>query len=254
MVEFLSILVLFLAIIAVPVALWYETKKYKQHRSNIEAKLASAGFNISSRTVGRDVGMFDTAHYSLYVDDVNKKWVITLASPKHEFMDKIRSFDELVDYVFYDEDANNWATKVQNFTGKALETINKANQGGATILGVILGAGVGASIVAGSGGRRVGLGAVLGGLFGGLGASRLTQMQKRQPKQSLSGAYGLIVQTTDADESNPVSVYNFLDIDGKTIKPVNMVDRSRRAYRKDIKIIAKMADVLGEIQRSTSNQ
>jgi len=232
-------------------AVRYETKKYEKNRKSIEDKLAQAGFNIS-RCVGRNVGLLETAHYSLYVDDVNKKWVVTLASPANDFMDKIRGFDELVDFVFFDEDADNWATKIGSVAGKIVDTVNSGARSGFTVLGVILGAGLGASIVAGGGGSRVKLGAILGGVLGGVGTSRLAQMQRSQSEESISGAYGVIILTTDSDEHNPVSVYDFTNIDGKAMKSTPMVKRTSGGYKKDIKVIAEMLEVLGQIQRSTS--
>jgi hypothetical protein len=226
----------------------YETKKYEKNRADIENRLAQAGFN-TSRSVGRNVGLLDTAHYSLYVDDTNKKWVITLASPSDCFMDKIRGFDELVDFIFFDEDADNWATKLHETTGKFLDTFGGGAKGGLSVMGVLLGAGLGGALGAATG-RRVGLGVAVGGILGGVGMSRLGEMQKSQPPKSLSCAYGLIIQTTDGNESNPVSVYNFLDIPGKTMKGTPMVERSRRCYKKDIKIIAQLADMLGQIQQA----
>jgi len=196
--------------------------------------------------------LLHTAHYSLYVDDVNKKWVVALASAKYDYMDKIRGFNELVDFVFFDEEADNWLTNLGKYAGQATNAMRGPARGGGAVLGLLLGAGLGASLVAGSGGNRVGLGALVGGILGGVGASKLAQVKQSQPETSISGAYGLIIHTTDADVNNPVTVYDFVEIDGKTMRSAPSVGRAGRVYKKDIKIIAEMLGVLEYIKGSVA--
>jgi hypothetical protein len=228
----------------------YEAKKCEKNRSKIEERLASAGF-ITSRCVGHKIGFFHNAHYSLYVDDVNKKWVMTLASSKSDFMDKIRSFNELTDFIFFDEDSNNFLDKFSRFVGKVNDVSMAGLKGGCVIVASIAGLGLGASLVGATGGQRMGLGAVLGGLFGGLGASRLAEVQRSHSKDSITGAYGLILQTSDCDVNNPVLVFNFPVIES-IMKSMKRVGRTTRIYKKDIKIITEMVQVLEYIQRSAA--
>jgi len=79
-----------------------------QNIERIEQALAQDGFNITNR-----VGEFKKTKlqgylytsYFLYVDDTNKKWLLT--SPLLSSMEKVRDFGDLLSYDVFDIDGKN---------------------------------------------------------------------------------------------------------------------------------------------------
>jgi len=191
--------------------------------SYVEEQLSQANFNISRKIgVAKGKGFDFCSSFFLYVDDVNKKWVMT--SPMDSSLDKIRGYDELLAYDFFDEDSNSW-----------IDTTGKIGKGAMTAVGATTGLILGAF---------VGLGA-WGAIGGGAGMSKLASIG--QSSQGYSGSYGLILKTSDADVNNPVLVFDFVSISHKPSRP----ERKGAIYKKDMAVIREMVDVFEYICRSS---
>jgi hypothetical protein len=175
------------------------------------------------------------------VDDVNKKWVMT--SPIDSHIDKIRGFEDLIAFDFFDEDVH------LSKPVKALEAYVKGSM-------AVLGAGAGLITGAMLGGGK---GALLGATGGGVGFSKM--MGLLTGGSGVSGTYGLILKTTDTTVNQPAFLFDFLQTYGKikmfyigkTISKnyPTSIARADVIYKKDLETIAEMQGVLEYIYESS---
>jgi Ca2+/Na+ antiporter len=198
--------------------------KMKKKIIDTENSLQQEGF-IISRKVG-DHNLWDGAlGYYLYVDDVNKKWFMTsYYSPE---IGKIRRYDDLLDYDFFDIDA-------RDVTGKIIKGM------------VATTTAIGGSAVGGLLGRGV-----LGGVIGGVVGSKATKIILGTKGKSSS--YGFVVKTKDCNINNPELIFDFCNIIlhsriGNITK--RELNRSDEKYKRDIAAIQEMANIFDYIIRS----
>jgi len=97
----------FVSVLAMSIyVLRYFKAKCDKRVSQIEDTLTIKGFNVS-----RKIGCYhffdpSVSSWFLYVDDVNKKWLMT--APLHPVPDMIiRNFEDLLGFDFFDGEANN---------------------------------------------------------------------------------------------------------------------------------------------------
>lgn len=246
----LFVIILLLAII--PIYIIMNNKKFNTGINYIESELSKANF-VFSRKIGHFLPLNATGSFYLYVDDTNKRWVMT--SPLNKQIDKIRSFSDLEGFYAFDVTSNNLLDK---FTDKVINLTKTAGVPlGKVTLGLFGGA-VGYATARTLDGWRVdGLGFVIGaaggyagaksaGALGGKlmehGADRLSRS-----RESTSGMYGLAMQTTDLAGKDEELVFNFLRLPGKGIQ---MMDRNGRIYKKDFETIKEMTRALESICKS----
>jgi hypothetical protein len=217
-------------------------KKFEEGLCFVEHKLGQSNFNISRRVgdYDEDIGC---ASYFLYVDDVNKKWVMT--SPMDSKLDKIRNYEELLYVDFFDDDANDQITKAVN-AGNAVMKV------GMGALGAAAGAVAGGMLGSSSGklsGTYVGGG--LGAVGGAVGGAKLVDFLSFRSAEGTTSSYGLILRTTDSTVNKPVLIFDFLKIDGKVaVSNLPRLDRRYKSYRKDLETISAMFEVFQYILES----
>ncbi|MDR1669422.1 MAG: hypothetical protein LBR76_05640 [Oscillospiraceae bacterium] len=156
-------------------------KKAKNQAKELEASLPQSGFTVSRKVSGGFAsGGMGIAGYTIFVDDINKKWMLT--SPFFPQINKTFSFSDFVDCEFFDEEGS-------NINGKLIK-------GAGMLVGAITGATVG--MMYGHG--------FLGMLAGGYGGN-LTFKTKGE-----TCAYGLKIKTTDSSVNNPYIVCDFCNV------------------------------------------
>jgi hypothetical protein len=211
-------------------------KKVVAVAENFEKSLKESGFVISRKVIGgfpKNTGAIKYVGYYLFVDDVNKKWVMT--SPYNPEIGKVRSYSDLLDYDFFDNDGSN--------------IIGKIGTGLGTAMGIAAGAVLASSFVgvaaAGFGGAKA------GGIFGSKGESV---------------EYGILLKTKDCDVNNTAWVFDFANIIinhsqkhmGRVVGAVINTNRKAKMgigrgsakYRKDVDAIQEMAQVFEYIIQS----
>jgi len=214
----------------------------------VERELTQAGFNIS-RKVGNFVKKHSCASFFLYVDDVNKKWVIT--SPMDRFIDKIRNYEDLLAYDFFDSGYR------PTLMDKIFKINNQAMQGFETAVGAGIGIGVGGIVSGGS--VTSGL---IGGVGGGMGFRKLAELKgEGENMENATESYGIAIKTADlvaaenVNNTDPVLIYDFMTINDA--KPMFLFYKKRRigrihpAYVSDIQVISEMEEVFNYIYRSS---
>ena len=217
----------------------YMIKKYslrfKQGSEFVAEQLAQANFHVS-REIGRFAKFRGSASFYLYVDDVNKKWVI--ASPFDKKIDKIRNFNELLDFGFFDNDAN-----------RVFDKIMRGVDGIASGITTTVGA-VGGFLIGGALGRPL-----TGAVVGGLGNNRFFDLMSGRKAEGKTGEYGFIIKTTDCDAKTPALVFNFLSVTGHAKGKVQpRQDRTDKDYIQNIGIIMEMGTVFEYILRVNSGK
>jgi len=219
--------------------------KFTRGITAIEAKLAKNGFTIS-RKIGRfDVLTGGTSFY-LYVDDVNKKWVMT--SPMDGAVDRIRRFDEFEAVDFYDYDDNSWIKKMG-------DTARKTDKVVGAVIGGAIGGGLGLALgwavpVRALGSAWTGILAGTAGAKGGanLGAKVLPLLDIGT--KNISGSYGLIMKTTDSEDN--ALVFDFLTMAAKVVfSNAPRLARNSRIYKNDMKAIVEIGKVFDQIYASS---
>lgn len=165
--------------------------------------------------------------YFLYLDDVNKKWLLT--SPYQSETGKIRNFNDLIEYETFDIDG---IGQNQSLEKGLLGTMG-------AIAGGVLGGGVGA-------------------LIGGMGMSKLIKTT------GTSSGYGFTIKTTDFDINNPMWIYDFYKASHEftqIILGVNNplsrenarkkgIERTQQIVKDDFLVINEMTTVFEYILRS----
>lgn len=206
-------------------------RQYLTGIAYIEEQLQASGFFIS-RKVGHFRKNSGSASFFLYVDDVQKKWVMT--SPMDKTIDKIFNYTDLLAYDFFDNDDT-------SLTGKIFEMNNIAMQGFKTTLG----AGIGVAVGGGLFGVK---GALLGGAGMGMGFSKIKGLTGGLGQGGATESYGIIIKTLNTDVHSPVRVYDCMTInDSKSIFKKRRLERTNPAYVCDINTINEMGDVLDYI-------
>ena len=241
-----------IAIIALLLLRFYV--KFASGIKAIETKLSKEGFKISHK-IGRFDMMTGGTSFYLYVDDVNKKWVLT--SPMDKAVDKIRRFDEYETVDFYDYDDNTWVKKMMD--SEFYAQINKINhQIVRGSVGVALG---GTGLMLGMAMPIKALGSVWTGAIGAtvgakaganLGAKIAPMLDNiTSPTKNVSGSYGLIIKTTDSEN---ILVFDFLTMAAKVVvKSAPRLARNTRIYKNDMKAIAEMGKAFDHIYKSNAH-
>lgn len=202
----------------------------------LENSLTSKGFVISHKVGCHHTPSFyaesikygqlsDSSLY-LYVDDVNKKWLITAPAHKNPDM-TFRRFENLLGFDFFDAEDESAIANLSNSMNKILK--------GTLTTGGALG----------------------GGLGGALGGVQMGNFLTRDSADGATVAYGIVCQTTDCTAANPVIRFDFMTTRDE---PVNKLDkplfrqlsRTSTKYNQDIRIMQEMAEVLEYILRSNS--
>ena len=216
---------------------WYQKKneaKFRLKESNTLKFLADNGF-IVSRTVGHFDRFNATGSYYLYIDDVNKKWLIT--PPMGDVIGKIRNYDDMIAFDFFDNEDETWIKKLSDKS----EIIGKVVLGA---VGVVAGYFIGDLL----GNWR---GGIIGAIGGGIGLTKLARLLNGNP-QGTTGAYGLVLKTKDSDADNTCLIFDFLLIDGKTAGKAMGAPRLARhikLFKDDIKTISEIVEVLEYIHK-----
>ena len=185
-----------------------------------EKKLESEGFVIS-RKVGDRTAWDGALCYYLYVDDVNKKWLMT--SYYSAERGEIRSYENLVDYDVFDEDSIDIPGKI------ATGLVSATTAVGGLAFGGMYGRGL--------------LGAAIGGYTGSKASKLILGTQGK------SRAYGLTIKINDLN--NPVIDFDFCNVILRS-RVGNILgnaseSRNGRKYTRDMNAIKQMADVFDYI-------
>jgi len=208
--------------------LWYQAKNRRKFREKGQqiARFLSDNDFVVSRIIGHYDRFNATASFYLYIDEVNKKWLMT--SPMSGDVGKIRSYSDVIAFDFFDEDDNTWVKKMDDKT----KSFDKAIFGS---IGAIVGYMVGDLL----GGWR---GGIVGAIGGGMGLIKLNQLLHNNP-QGVTGSYGIILKIADNDIENTCIIFDFLMVEGKTagkaIKAPRLM-RKLKIYKKDIEVISEM--------------
>ena len=207
----------------------------------LENELAVSNF-IVSRKIGKFSRLWGGQYILLYLDDVNRKWLIT--SPLVPEVGKIRDYRDLLDYSFFDEDGLDAKGKMVRATVKATIT------GSAVILGAVTG------------------GVFLGGwgaVVGGLGGAQVRVKNIPYHSAGTSKGYGLAIRTTDCDAQNTVLVFDFLNIMYKPDENTRVTKmmqkavvteglaRNSRVYKKNFAAIQEMVMAFNFIMMENAN-
>lgn len=273
---YLYFIVPLLLLVVIPIAfLVYYVKEIKTSRTQftagcafVDRELANKGFTVS-RKIGYYNRTWGEASFYLYVDDMKQQWV--MANPLDSKIDKIRNFNDLTDFDFFDNNSNTWTDKIYKVltrTGDgAAHTMNALNRVGLTgssmlgVVGTVVGVSLGSVFGASRGGglRDIGLDAAKGGEVGikvgsALGRKLMPNREHQMPSEKInqtrlnaSGEYGLALLTSDCEDGKYL-VFDFLTISGKTLKLIGQkVERNSRVYKKDVEVIQQMAWILNEI-------
>ena len=147
--------------------------KAKKQIIEAENSLRRDGFIISRQAGNYNFwgGGTGASCYHLYVDDVNKKWLLT--SYYSSKIGKIRRFDDLLGYNSFDRD-----TGVDIERGLVNVMATTYGAAGGAVLGGLFGGGV------------------IGGLLGGAGGYKAVE----NTYKGKTSSYGLRVKTKDCDE------------------------------------------------------
>lgn len=212
--------------------------------SAIERELANQGFTVSRKIGEYHFTYPDVSSWYLFVDDVNKKWLMT--APLHDKPDMtIRKFEDLIDFGFFDEESN------KPLDG-AVRTMDTAGTVGLKIAGAATGAYVGrlagGSVIGGRTGMAAG--AVVGGIGGAAVGAKMGGFLTRSRAEGASGEYGIEVLTTDCSATTPVLRFDFLK---SGYQPIARATRTSGIYKKNVAIMEEMGQVLSYILMSSEN-
>jgi hypothetical protein len=219
---------------------WLNFNKTGQENAiSIENFLSEQNFTVSRKVCGHK-GFF------LYVDDINKKWLLT--SPQLPQIGKIRDYADLIDYDFFDVDSVNWGQIVA---------------GSFTVVSAITG-----GLLFGS----------LGAIAGGYGTAKATKILFGT--EGDSAGYGLTLKIADTDSPSPILnakdfYYDFYNVFylwrkyenqgdkaiemlsnpfSRSMSKVRWQERSSGIYQRDIAVIKEMAECLDYILTSNANR
>jgi len=185
-----------------------------------EKALESEGFVIS-RKVGVHTTWDGALGYYLYVDDVNKKWLMT--SYYLAERGEIRSYEDIFDYDVFDEDYTDIPGKI------ATGLISATTAVGGLAIGGMYGRGL--------------LGAAIGGYTGSKAGKLILNTQGK------SRAYGLALRINDL--KNPVIDFDFCNVIrySRIGNSLGRTSESRNGskYIRDMNAIKQMADIFDYI-------
>ena len=225
----------------------------KQGEKDIQNQMASNNFTVT-RKVDRKTKLGGMAHVHLYVDDNTKRWLLT--SPYFPQIGKIRSFSDLEDYAFFDEEG-------ADMTGKLVRAC----------LGTAVG--IGAVGIGLAGGQAAGtIGGKFVGITTGIASGYFANKALKAPMGFMGGlgfngaskAFGIMLKTKECTEENPALVFDFITIkrdgfkyrQGGSSAVAGLLELNNKltgqprdmTYKDNVKAIEQMFEIFEEIIQS----